>query len=109
MEKQQEITKSTEEILAEKKAKLTKAIGLMLDWQKAEKIKEALLPQLDKLTSEEIDYCLQLVRCLDNKVQLRSPFAAAAKELLATNEAKLKEMEKNIKPELVNELKSIVE
>lgn len=109
MEKQQETPKSLEEILAEKKAKLTKVIDLMLDWQKGEKIKEALLPRLDKLTSEEIDYCLQLVRYLDNKVQLRSPFAAAAKELLATNEAKLKEMEKNIDPKLVNELKSIIE
>lgn len=109
MEKQTEMPKTQLEIIAEKKKKLTDSIDLMLDWQKAEKIKEALLPQLDKLTGEEIDYCLQFVRCLDNKVQLRSPFAAAAKELLATNETKLKEMEKNISPELVNELKSLVE
>ena len=109
MEKQPEMPKSPEQILAEKKEKLTKAIDLMLDWQKSEKIKKALLPQLDNLTSEEIDYYSKQVRYLDNQVQLRGPLSSTAGEALIEDEAELKEMEKIIGPERAKELKSLIE
>jgi hypothetical protein len=109
MEKQPEMPKSPEQILAEKKEKLAKAIDLMLDWQKSKKIKEALLPQLDNLTSEEIDYCLKQVRYLDNQVQLRGPLPTTASEALIEDEAKLNEMEEIIGSERAKELKSLME
>ena len=85
MEKQPEMPKSPEQILAEKKEKLTKAIDLMLDWQKSEKIKKALLPQLDNLTSEEIDYYSKQVRYLDNQVQLRGPLSSTDRKSTRLN------------------------
>lgn len=109
MEKQPEIPKSPEQILEEKKEKLTKAINLMLDWQKSDEIKKALLPQLDNLTSEEIDYFLKRVRYLDNQVQLRGPLSSTARKALIEDEDRLEEMEKNIGPKRAKELKSLIE
>lgn len=109
MEKQPEMPKSPEQILAEKKEKIIKAIDLMLNWQRSEKIKKALLPQLDNLTSEEIDYCLKQVRYLDNQVQLRGPLSSTASEALIEDEAKLNEMEEIIGSERAKELKSLME
>lgn len=109
MEKQPETPKSTEQILAEKKEKLITAIDLMLDWQKSEKIKTAILPQLDSLTSEEIDYCLKRVFYLDNQTQLRGPLAATAGEALVEDEAELKALEEKIGPERAQELKNLME
>jgi len=109
MEKQSEMLKSPEQILAGKKEKLTKAMDLMLDWQKSDKIKRALLPQLNNLTEEEIDYCLKQVRYLDNQVQLRGPLSSAASEALVEDEANLKEMEEVIGLERAKELKSLLE
>jgi len=108
MENQPEMPKSPEQILAEKKEKLTKAIDLMLNWQRSEKIKKAILPQLDNLTSEEIDYCLTQVRYLDDREQLRGPFADIASERLVKDEAELKEMEKKIGPDRIKELISLM-
>lgn len=111
MEKQPEMPKSTEQILAEKKENLTEAIDLMLNWQKSDKIKKNLFPQLDNLTIEEIDYCLKQVKHLDNEMQLRGPLSATdtINEALIEDEADLKEMEKIIGQERVEELKNLVE
>ena len=109
MEKQPEMSKSPEQILAERKEELTKAIDLMLDWQKSEKIKKALLPQLDRLTSEEVDYCLKQVSYLDNQTQLRGPLASTAREVLIEDKAKLAEMEEIIGSERAEELRGLIE
>jgi hypothetical protein len=108
MEKQPEISKSSEQILTEKREKITKALYLMLDWQRSEKIKEALLPRLNQLTEAEIDYCLKHIQYLDNQVQLRGPLAAAASRLLVENEEELKQMERIIGPKSAEELKKIM-
>lgn len=107
MKKYPEIPKAPEQNLADKKEELINAIDFMLDWQKSEKIKETLLPQLNNLTSEEIDYCLKQVRYFDNKVQLRGPLAAEASKALIEDEAELKEMEKIIESERTKELKKL--
>jgi hypothetical protein len=109
MGNQHETPSSPEEVLAEKKEEVINAVDLMLDWQKSEKIKKALLPQLDSLTSEEIDYCLRQVRYLDNQTQLRGPLSSTASEALTEDEAKLSEMEKIIGSERAKALKSLME
>lgn len=109
MEKQPEMPRSPEQILAGKKEKLKNAVNLMLDWQRSEKIEKALLSQLDNLTSEEMDYCLEQVQYLDNQVQLRGPLFSAASKALIENEAKLKEMEEIIGLDRAKELKSLIE
>lgn len=109
MEKQPEIPQSSEQILAEKKEKITKAVSLMLDWQKSEKIEKTLLPQLDNLTSEEMDYCLKQIRFLDNQTQLRGPLSSTASKALIKDKAKLNEMEEIIGSERAKELKSLME
>jgi len=109
MEKQPEMPKSPEQILAEKKEEIIKVVDLMLDWRKSEKIKKALLPQLDNLTSEEMDYCLKQVRYLDNQVQLRGPLSSTASEALTEDKVELNEMEEIIGSERAKELKSLLE
>ena len=109
MEKQPEMPKSPGQILAEKKEELARVIDLMLDWQKSEKIKKALLPQLDSLTSEEVDYCLKQVRYLDDQTQLRGPLASTASEALIEDEAELAKMEKTIGSGRAEELKGLIE
>ena len=111
MEKESEMPKSTEQILAEKKENLIEVVDLMLDWQKSEKIKKMLLPELDNLTIEEIDYCLKQVKHLDNEMQLRGPLSATdtINEALIKDEAELKEMEKIIGQKRSKELKDLVE
>jgi len=109
MEKQPGIPKSAEEILAEKKEKLLKSVHLMLDWKRSDKIKKALEPQLADLTVREIDYCLKLVRYLDNQIQLRGPLAKQAREALIEDETELKKLGEIIGVKRAKEIVKIFE
>jgi len=109
MEKQPELPKSPEENLAAKKTKLKKAVNLMLDWQKSSKIESSLFPHLNDLTDDEVEYCLKLIRNLDNKTQLRGPLAESANQALTGDEVILKEMEGKIGLERAEELKNLIE
>ncbi|MBU0707767.1 hypothetical protein KKG41_05345 [Patescibacteria group bacterium] len=100
---------SPEAILESKKAELTSAVGMMLDWQKAKKPEAELLPQLDTLTCDETDYCLELIRRLDNQTQKRGPASSEADQALAEGEAKLTEMEGVIGSARATELKGLIE
>jgi len=104
-----ETPKSPERTSAEKKEEIIKKLDSMLDWQIGEKIKKALLPQLDNLTSEEMDYCLELVRKIDNQTQLRGPLASTARDVLAEQEITLNEIAQIIGVERAEELKSLME
>ena len=108
MEKEPKMSQSPEEILAEKKEQLNKSVELMLDGQRAEGIKEKLSPELDNLTSEELDYCLERIRYSDAQVHLRGPFASKAGEMLLEVETTLKEMEKALGPERARELRGLM-
>jgi len=107
MEKQMEMPKTQQEIIAEKKKKLIDSVDLMLDWQKAEKIRNFILPILDSFSLEELDYSIKFVKYLDNKTQLRGPLAAMAKEAIAENEKELQGIEKNIRPVIAQIFKKI--
>lgn len=108
MENQHETPKSPEEDLAEKKEELKEAVSLMLDWQQSQKIEKSLFPHLDSLTSEELDYLLKYIRCLDNQMQLRGPLSDTAKEALIKSEKELEEFENNIGPNRSQELKNLL-
>jgi len=109
MKNQREIPMSIDQNLSSKQKQLKDSIDLMLDWRQSNRIKESLLPKLNNLTVEEIDYCLKLVRYLDNRVQLRGPLASIASEALIENEAELKKMEGTIGPERAKTLKDLIE
>lgn len=104
MPSEQETPKSPEEILAGKKSQLADKIDLMLDWQKSERIKKSLLPQIDGFSGEELDYLLEKVRNLDNETQFRGPLAAAAGEFKSKSDNILMELGANIDPNRIKEL-----
>lgn len=108
MEKQPEMPKSPEQILAEKKEKFKNAVESMLNFQRSQKIKKSLLPHLDSFTSEELDYLLEYISYFDNQVQLMGPFSNTAREFLIENERRLKEMRNKMSPDRVQELKKIL-
>ena len=94
-----------EENLAAKKDKLKKAVMLMLNFQRSQAAEKNLMPHLDELTDDEIDYLLEVVRYLDNQKQLEGPFSDTASGQLVENESNLKALEGKIGQARVQELK----
>jgi hypothetical protein len=92
--------------IEEKRKKLDKAIELMLDWEISEQVKRGLSPIIDSLNSVELDYCVQLVRCLDAQTALRGPFPDDAKEILKEEVKELQVIGSKIGAAKVKELKS---
>jgi hypothetical protein len=92
--------------IEEKRKKLDKAIELMLDWEISEQVKRGLLPIIDSLTSVELDYCVQLVRCLDAQTALRGPFPDDAKEIIKEEVKELQVIGSKIGAAKVKEIKS---
>lgn len=109
MEKPKNIPPNNEGSLDVEREKLEKAISLMLDWQKAKKIKENLLPELPNLSTDEISYCLELIDNIDHSTQLRGPLADVAAEALEESEKTLVELAKKIGEKRAQELKAMTE